>query len=169
MLGETRRDSSSLTEYLDRVGYVPELTAPAACASEGAAEYYRTQSHLRQAMSPNSSQTLPQNPFQTQAPSRGAGANVQTKDPSTECKDDDSTTSIPKMVPVKEDFFDVEGGLGSGPPGSRNAIPAQASQTSVLENERTRVPEQLHETEWPQEPQAPTHDRNSQDNLPQAP
>ena len=36
--------SSSLVECLERLGDVSGLTAPAACASEGAAEHYRAQS-----------------------------------------------------------------------------------------------------------------------------
>ena len=44
-------DSTSLVECLERVGDVSGLTAPATCASEGAAEYYRTQSLPRQVMS----------------------------------------------------------------------------------------------------------------------
>ena len=75
-------------------------------------------------MSPNSSQTLPQEPFHVQVPSREADANVQTKDPSTECKDDDSATSVPEMVLVKEDFFDVKEEFESGSPGSGNGMPA---------------------------------------------
>ena len=43
--------SSSLAECLERLGDVAGLTAPAACASEGAAEHYRSQSHPRQAAS----------------------------------------------------------------------------------------------------------------------
>ena len=109
---------------------------PSACASESAAEYYRTQSLPRQVMNPNSSQTLRKDPFYPQAPSRGADANVRTKHSSTDCKDEESTTSVPKMVPVKENLFNVKEEFESGSPGSGNGTPAQPSQPSVLENGR---------------------------------
>ena len=61
--------SASLMECLNRsLSRVPNLAAPAACASEGAAEYFRSQPNPRQVMSPNSSQTLPQDPFHMQVP-----------------------------------------------------------------------------------------------------
>ena len=96
-------------------------------------------------MSPNSSQTLPQDRFHIQVPSREADANVQTKDTATDCKDDDSTT-VPKMVLVKEEFFDVKKEFESESPGSGNGTPAQGSQPSVLES---HVPEQSHDAERP--------------------
>ena len=49
--------SSSLAECLERMGDVSGLAAPAACASEGAAEYYRSQPYPRQVVRPNSNQT----------------------------------------------------------------------------------------------------------------
>ena len=56
--------SASHMECVDRsLSKVPSLAVPAACASEGAAEYLRSQSNPRQVVSPNSSQTLPQDPF----------------------------------------------------------------------------------------------------------
>ena len=149
--------------------YTKTRLRPAACASEGAAEYYRVQSYPRQVMSPNLSQTLSQDPFHMQVPSREADANVRTKDSSTECKDDDPTTSVPKMVPAKEDFFDVKEEFESGSPGSGNGTPAQVNQPSVLENERPHVPEQSHEAERPHEPEVLTHSQDIHANPPQVP
>ena len=69
--------SASFMECLDRsLGRVPSLAAPTACASEGAAEYFRSQPNPRQVMSPNSSQTLSQDPFPMQVPKPEADANV---------------------------------------------------------------------------------------------
>ena len=55
--------NASLAECLDRLGGVPSLAAPAACASEGREGYYRSQPNPRHVMSLISSQTLPQDPF----------------------------------------------------------------------------------------------------------
>ena len=113
-----------LAECLHRMGNDFGLAAPAACASEGAPEYYRSQPHPRQVMSPNSSQTLPQD---LSAPNREADANVRTKVSSTKSKYEESTTSVPMMVPVKEDFFDVKEDLESGSVGSGAGVPTQAN------------------------------------------
>ena len=62
-----------------------------------------------------------------QAPSR-ADANVRIKVSSTKCEEEKSTTSVPKMVLVKEDFFDVKEEPESGSAGSGDGVPAQVSQ-----------------------------------------
>ena len=104
-----------------------------------------------------------------QVPSREADANVRTKAPSTKCEDEASTTSVPKMVPVKEDFFDVKEDIELGSPGSGNGTPAQGGQSSVLENKRPHEPEQSQETERPHGPEVLTPSHDIQDNLPQVP
>ena len=83
--------SASLTECLDRLSRVPNLAAPAACASEGAVEYFRSQPNPRQVVSPNSSQTLPQDPFYTQVPHPKADAKVGTKNSPAKCKEEGSS------------------------------------------------------------------------------
>ena len=97
----------TLVQYATVAGHLPGVTgscgcaAPAACASEGAAEYYRPQPYPRQVRA----QTRVR-PFLTilssdmQAPSREADANVRKKDSSAKCEEEESTTSVPKMVPV---------------------------------------------------------------------
>ena len=104
-----------------------------------------------------------------QVPSREADANVRTKDTSTKYEDEKSSTSVPKMVPVKEDFFDVKEEPETESPGSGHGMPAQACQPSVLENERPHEPEQSQETERPSEPEVLTHSHDIQDNAPQVP
>ena len=57
--------TASLAEILHGM---PRFDVPAACASQDAAEFLGVQPNPRQVMSPNSSLTLPQDPFGLQAP-----------------------------------------------------------------------------------------------------
>ena len=152
--------SAGLAECLDRLGGVPSLAAPAACASDGAAEYYLSQPSLRQVMSPNSSQTLPQDPFHVH-PTQEADACVRTRNSPVKCKEEASMASMPakEEFDVKEEpeEFGVKEEPESESGGSRNGTPAQASQPSVLENER------------PHEPEVPVSNRDTQEAFFQVP
>ena len=64
---------------------------------------FRSQPNPRQVMSPNSSQTLPQDTFHMQVPKSEADANVKTRNSPVKRKDEDaSTTSMPGKG--KEEF-----------------------------------------------------------------
>ena len=103
--------SASLTEVLNSL---PNLTALAACASQGAAEILGFQSNSRQVMSPNSSPNLPQDPFRLHMPNPEADTNVRTETRHPKCKEDDaSNASVPVQAQqeVKEEFESISGGL----------------------------------------------------------
>ena len=70
------------------MGDVSGLAAPAACASEGAAEYYRSQPYLRQACSQLGKLAPPQDHFRMQAPrlSRETDAKVKIRLPPQNAK-----------------------------------------------------------------------------------
>ena len=92
---------------------MPNLTAPTACASQGAAEILGIQSYPRQVMSPNSNPNLPQDPFRLQVPKPEADANIRTETCHLTCKEDDaSNASVPVKVQqeVKEEFESISGG-----------------------------------------------------------
>ena len=132
--------SAGLTERLNRLGGIPRLADPATCASEGAAEYYRSQPYPRQVMSPNSSQTLPQDTYYTQAPNRKADANARTKESSVKSEDEESSTSVRiKKVPVKVGGYKLNcqrsvSARGSHDPGGNAPGQQQAAQAQLRQD-----------------------------------
>ena len=120
---------ASLAEVLDRI---PKFDA---CASQGAAEFLGVQPNPRQVMSPNSSLTLPQDPFGMQAPKQEAGADAKVE-LCPNVKKGHLVHLHHLMVPqeIKEAH---ESPLGS----SRLHVPTQSRQASFPEVGRPYQPE----------------------------
>ena len=128
--------SASLMEIFSRL---PKLNAPAACASQGAAEVLGAQANPRQVMSPNSSLTLPQDPFGFQAPKPEAGTDARDET-SPKCEEGACSTSAPSVKVQQEVKEEPESAAGS----SRTSLPAQFSQASFPEVGRPCGPERVN-------------------------
>ena len=96
--------SASLLEYLGRLGAQPNTSAPATSHSEGGQDVAPPyQTDPPQVMSPNQSQTLPQDPAQVQIPPQ-----VSPHDHPVEhrCKKEEASETKPEqeMFEVKEEY-----------------------------------------------------------------
>ena len=93
--------SASLRECLDRMGAQLNTTNPATCASGEDCVGSSPHANPRQAMSPNSSQALPQGRFHVQdSEPPWVGTYLRSDEPSNKRKEEETSTPAPK----KEEF-----------------------------------------------------------------
>ena len=127
---------ASFLECLDRLGKRLNPAIPATCASGVSDVGNLSQTHQRQVMSPNSSQTLPQDPLHVQDPPR-VDTYLRSEETSSKCEEE-----TPTSAPKREEF-DVKEEPES--PGLREGETAHPSQRSELPEERSGFSILCHE------------------------